>query len=44
MIANKSYAYDFNMPEFEPKYMPNKEDFKIIKNNKIKTIILAIFE
>ena len=34
MIANKSYAYDFNMPETNTQYVPNKKDFKIIKNDK----------
>ena len=37
MIANKAYAYDFNIPAVEEDYVPSKKDFKIIKSPKIKT-------
>ena len=34
MIADKAYAYDLSIPEIIPNHIPNKKDFKIIKNPK----------
>ena len=31
MIANRSYAYDLEVPELVPEYKPSKKDFKVIK-------------
>ena len=41
MIVDKAYAYDLSVPEYAPKRMPSKDDFKIIKNpdvNKVKKV------
>ena len=32
MIANRAYAYDLEVEENEVEYLPNKRDFKLIKN------------
>ena len=34
MIAEKAYAYDLSIPEIMPNHMPDKKDFKVIRNPK----------
>lgn len=39
MIANKAYAYDLEVPKRKEEYLPNKKDFKLIKNPVIKNVV-----
>ncbi len=34
MIVDKAYAYDLSVPEIAPKNVPNKKDFKLVRNTK----------
>ena len=34
VIAEKAYAYDLSVPEIMPNHMPDKKDFKVIRNPK----------
>lgn len=40
MIANKAYAYDLEVEKKEVEYLPNKRDFRLIKNTvkKLQTV------
>lgn len=38
MIANRAYAYDLEVPKRKEEHMPNKKDFKLIKNPVIKNM------